>query len=47
MNNYYNAQLPDLPKSSPAHEKRELLLPVNSIDNRCSHELHAAFFQIF
>lgn len=29
MNNYYNAQLPDLPKSIPAHENRELLLPVN------------------
>ena len=29
MNNYYNAQLPDLPKNSPAHENIELLLPVN------------------
>ena len=29
MNNYYDAQLSDLPKSSPAHENRELLLPVN------------------
>lgn len=29
MNNYYNAQLPDLPKSIPVHENSELLLPVN------------------
>ena len=29
MNNYYNAQLPDLPKSITARENKALLLPVN------------------
>ena len=29
MKNYYDTQLPDLPKSIPAHENKELLLPVN------------------
>ena len=29
MNNYYDAQLSDLPKSIPARENKALLLPVN------------------
>ncbi len=29
MNNYYNAQFLNLPKSIPARENKALLLPVN------------------